>query len=181
MVEEWRPVVGWEQAYEVSNLGRVRNPRFGGRLVKQFVRSRYVTVHLKDAPRHNTRPVHLLVLEAFVGPRPPGMECCHWDNDRSNNQLFNLRWDTKAANKADQVRHGTASHGGWGKRKSHCSYGHRLVEPNLDPWHLAHRGMHVCQACHLTRGLKRAVDFQTESDRRYALIMERRGRPPTPM
>jgi hypothetical protein len=47
-----------------------------------------------------------IVLEAFVGPCPPKMECCHWDDDRSNNALSNLRWDTHAANKMDAFRNG---------------------------------------------------------------------------
>ena len=54
------------------------------------------------------RLVHHLVLEAFVGPRPAGMECCHYDGDPTNNRLANLRWDTSKANKADTKRHGRA-------------------------------------------------------------------------
>jgi hypothetical protein len=50
--------------------------------------------------------VHVLVLEAFVGPRPPGMVCCHGDGDPTNNALSNLRWDTPQANHADRVKHG---------------------------------------------------------------------------
>lgn len=51
--------------------------------------------------------VGTLVLLAFVGPRPVGMECCHWDGDPSNNHLYNLRWDTRKGNVADSIRHGT--------------------------------------------------------------------------
>ncbi len=54
------------------------------------------------------RLVHHLVLEAFVGPCPEGMECCHEDGDPTNNRLANLRWDTKKANEADKRRHGTS-------------------------------------------------------------------------
>jgi hypothetical protein len=55
-----------------------------------------------------TRYVHRLVLEAFVGPCPDGLEGCHDpDPDPSNNSLSNLRWDTPKANVADSVRHGT--------------------------------------------------------------------------
>lgn len=53
------------------------------------------------------RLVHRLVLEAFVGPCPLGMECCHNDGDPTNNRLGNLRWDTRKANRADAIRHGT--------------------------------------------------------------------------
>lgn len=57
------------------------------------------------------RYVHRLILEAFVGPCPPGMECCHADGDPTNNRLDNLRWDTRKANTADSIRHGTKPRG----------------------------------------------------------------------
>lgn len=47
------------------------------------------------------------VLEAFVGPRPHGMEACHGDGNCLNDSASNLRWDTPAANKADMLTHGT--------------------------------------------------------------------------
>lgn len=50
---------------------------------------------------------HVLVLEAFVGPRPLGMEACHDDNDGLNNALENLRWDTPVNNQRDRFKHGT--------------------------------------------------------------------------
>lgn len=52
--------------------------------------------------------VHRLVLETFVGPCPPGMECRHYpDRNTFNNQLSNICWGTKSENTLDQVRHGT--------------------------------------------------------------------------
>lgn len=57
------------------------------------------------------RSVHRLVLLAFVGPCPEGMESCHEDGNRRNNALSNLRWDTHKANCADRVRHGTQAKG----------------------------------------------------------------------
>ncbi len=49
--------------------------------------------------------VHRLVLEAFVGPAPPGMEGCHYpDHNKANNRLGNLRWDTHAENSRDGRR-----------------------------------------------------------------------------
>jgi hypothetical protein len=60
---------------------------------------------------HKTYYVHRLVLEAFVGPCPLGMECCHENGDRKDNHSHNLRWDTPAANQADRIRHGTNHRG----------------------------------------------------------------------
>jgi hypothetical protein len=50
--------------------------------------------------------VHRVVLTAFTGPCPEGMECCHNDGNPSNNHVSNLRWDTHAANSQDAIRHG---------------------------------------------------------------------------
>ena len=54
-----------------------------------------------------SRHVHRLVLEAFLGPCPPGLICCHNDGDPANNRLSNLRWDTYKSNSEDMLRHGT--------------------------------------------------------------------------
>lgn len=51
--------------------------------------------------------VHILVLEAFLGPRPDGLEGCHNDGNCLNNFVSNLRWDTHESNIADAKKHGT--------------------------------------------------------------------------
>lgn len=67
-----------------------------------------LTVQLCRDGKAYRRFVHRLILEAFVGPCPDGMECCHFpDRDTKNNRLSNLRWDTKEANMADKICHGT--------------------------------------------------------------------------
>jgi len=57
------------------------------------------------------RQVHRLVLDAFVGPCPDGLEACHLDGDAGNNRVSNLRWDTSKANTDDMRRHGTLAVG----------------------------------------------------------------------
>jgi hypothetical protein len=81
------------------------------RLKKQ--RSGHLVIRLSDASgRRRWHSVHHLVLYAFVGPRPPGKEACHFpDRNPANNHLNNLRWDTKKANHADAVVHGTLGEG----------------------------------------------------------------------
>lgn len=75
-------------------------------------RDGYVRFTLKDAfGKLKNRYMHRLVLEAFVGPCPSGMEACHNDGNRANNALDNLRWDTRIANHADKAKHGTALKG----------------------------------------------------------------------
>lgn len=57
------------------------------------------------------RKIHLLVLEAFGGPRPEGFEACHNDGNPEHNHIYNLRWDTHKGNMADRERHGTVPQG----------------------------------------------------------------------
>jgi hypothetical protein len=117
--EEWRPVVGLEGQYEVSSLGRVKSlPKmvFRGRgpfMTKERIiggRSRaagYPVVHVGAKCLY----IHALVLEAFVGPRPSGLEACHNNGDRTDNRAENLRWDTPRANQMDRAKHGTSNRG----------------------------------------------------------------------
>lgn len=122
-IEEWRPVVGYEGYYEVSNLGRVRSlvrmvrnrwglfPRRGVVLKPGPTADGHLNVVLCREGRRDTQSVHRLVLSAFVGPCPPRHEGAHWDRDPSNNHLSNLRWATKSQNYDDRRRHGTDNAG----------------------------------------------------------------------
>lgn len=72
----------------------------------------YQSVLLCSSKGHKEFQVHRLVLLAFVGPCPEGMQGCHFpDRDRSNNQLVNLSWDTCTENQRDRKYHGTDSSG----------------------------------------------------------------------
>lgn len=105
--EEWREVAGTGGNYAVSDFGRVVSTRSGKILKPINCGSGYLRVHLPNG----LRSIHGLVLEAFVGPRPDGMQCCHNNGDKSDNRLVNLRWDTPLSNSRDKHRHGTTSRG----------------------------------------------------------------------
>jgi hypothetical protein len=66
-----------------------------------------VSGYLRTCFKKRTYYVHNLVLEAFVGPRPAGMECRHINGDRKDCRLENLAWGTKLENASDKIRHGT--------------------------------------------------------------------------
>jgi len=110
-MENWLPAVGFEEFYEVSDLGRVRSLR-SGRIKYQSVASSWKTaqVHLNVNARQYTRYVAHLVLETFVGPRPEGRVCCHGSKGPTNNELDNLSWGTQSQNTLqDKLRDGTGS------------------------------------------------------------------------
>jgi hypothetical protein len=56
--------------------------------------------------------VRRLVLEAFIGPCPAGMEACHNNDNRADNRPGNLRWDSHAVNTDDAFRNGQSPRGG---------------------------------------------------------------------
>jgi hypothetical protein len=54
------------------------------------------------------RPLHVLLLEVFVGPRPNGFFACHKDDCRTNCSLENLYWGTPTQNGQDRGINGGA-------------------------------------------------------------------------
>ena len=120
LMEEWRDIAGYEGHYQVSAFGRVkslaREEWFGNRWCS--LRERILVsipcgqyhhriVNLAMNGKHAWY-VHRLVLGAFVGPCPPGMESCHFpDRDPANNRLDNLRWGTHQDNMLDRDKHGS--------------------------------------------------------------------------
>lgn len=117
MREEWREINDYP-LYDVSNRGRVRswnNSGWGRRdepiMLSPATVKGYQKVVLCNDDGKRMLFIHVLVLEAFVGPCPKGMESRHLDNDRSNNDVGNLEWTTHVVNIADKVHHGTALSG----------------------------------------------------------------------
>lgn len=92
--EEWRPVVGYEGLYEVSDLGRIRslNSRHPSQLrsILKPDGSRYLRVCLTKNGVHRRYMVHRLVMATFVGPLPIGFQVHHQDGNKHNNRLENL-------------------------------------------------------------------------------------------
>lgn len=111
MYEFWRPVFGFEHYYWISSLGRVYSVR-SDRILRQIVHSNgyHMQTFVISGIRYN-RMISGLVLEAFVGPRPPENEARHINGRRGENWLGNLEWGTASENYQDRHRHGTANDG----------------------------------------------------------------------
>lgn len=101
MTEHWKPVVGYEGYYEVSDLGRVKRVSsigrntYAGRLLTIVHKANgYCQVDLCKNSVRSCKSVHRLVLEAFVCPCLPGSQCNHKNGDKADNRLENLEWVT---------------------------------------------------------------------------------------
>lgn len=103
MKEIWKDIPGYIGLYQASSLGLIRSlirwNGTNGRILKQSIRkdSRLKVILCKNKIR-KTCKVHRLILETFVGPCPPDMECRHLDGNPSNNKLENLKWGTAHEN-----------------------------------------------------------------------------------
>lgn len=148
-MEQWRSVVGREGLHEVSDQGQIRSVRTG-KLLKPWPRPPRGYPTVKFGHRGRSISVHTLVLEAFVGPCPEGMECLHEDDDAQNNQLSNLRWGTRTENLRDRVRNGTHNHA----KKTRCKREHDFTPENT---YLKKDGARQCKQC--VRDARRARGY----------------------
>jgi hypothetical protein len=183
--ERWLPCPGWEGFYEISDCGRVRSvnrtintsagpKRYQGRILSPGRKGKgYLIVQFWRVGRPTHQAVHQLVLEAFVGPCPQGLEGCHNDGNPSNNHLSNLRYDTHINNCLDTVLHGA----NWQSNKISCPREHLLIKPNLVAAKL-YRGHRVCLACqrasaNQSEARKRGLpfDFKAAADEHYRKII----------
>lgn len=128
----WLPVIRCP-GLDVSRDGRVRSWRVRGsktkmlqtpRQLKQRKKGAYLVVGTHTSGKYTTWFVHRLVLEAFVGPCPDGMEARHINGDPENNDLSNLAWATKLENESDKETHRTSHIGSRGMRR-------KLTEENV--------------------------------------------------
>lgn len=111
----WK-VIPSQPAHEASDTGLVRSIRTGKVRKNQPHRTGILMLVFsrkgaEQAKKHVARKIHHLVLEAFVGPCPEGMQCRHLDGNKENNHLSNLAWGTPIENAADKLRHGTSLDG----------------------------------------------------------------------
>lgn len=102
---EFRPVVGYEGLYEVSDTGIVRGVKSGKVLKYAYTYNGYPRVSLYRDAKKKTVMVHRLVAIAFLGlPPSEQYQINHKDGDKTNNNVSNLEWCTQS----DNIRHSYA-------------------------------------------------------------------------
>lgn len=111
MIEIWKDIAGYDGAYQVSNLGRVKSmPRIivrpigtcmtKERIIKTYrLKGGYVNVMLRHDGKSINHNVHRLVAEAFIPNKNPEYDCInHKDGDKTNNCVENLEWCNHSLN-----------------------------------------------------------------------------------
>lgn len=156
---EWRPVLGYEGLYEVSDQGEVRRPLTArghgvspGALIRPWVlRGRYLHVHLHRPGHRKGIKVHRIVAFAFHGDPEPGQVVRHLNGDHTDNRSVNLAWGTMLENSDDRRAHGTNRNRNTGK--THCKRGHEFTDENT----YRYAGTRSCRTCRRSYAIKKAA------------------------
>jgi len=106
LLEWWKPVPGWEDLYEVSNIGNIRS------LKTQRLRSAYpnkkgyMIIKLYRDTKAHAYQVHPFVAHCFVGPRPQGLLVNHKNAWKLKNWASNLEYMTSLENTRHAIEAG---------------------------------------------------------------------------
>lgn len=120
----WKPIVGYEGRYSVSNDGQVRSERrtcriahgertVGARVLKPARTGPYLRVVLGAGDgTKRSMSIHRLVAAAFVGGQSSAQTVVrHINGNPDDNRPENLAWGTPADNSKDMIQHGNSLRG----------------------------------------------------------------------
>ena len=151
--EIWKPVVGYEGIYEVSDLGRVRRVKaaqgtLAGKVLTPIKgRFGYFSVHLHADRKRKLVRIHRLVADAFHGTSELPL-VRHLDGNPQNNIPSNLAHGTAQDNANDRVAHGNQFRGNQNSGKTHCKNGHEFsIENTRLVLQSNGRPTRICQEC----------------------------------
>ena len=104
MNEIWKPIKGYEDLYQVSNLGNVKSNKC---LLKPHLKNGYLAVNLYD--KHSKckhHYVHRLVAEEFLLKIPGHNIVNHIDCNKLNNSSRNLEYCNQKYNIQHSIKNG---------------------------------------------------------------------------
>ncbi|WP_334352211.1 NUMOD4 domain-containing protein [Companilactobacillus sp. HBUAS56257] len=122
-MEIWKTIDGFENLYEVSNLGRVRSLfRYKKILKPNCLKSGYQAVSLYKNKKKYLGLIHRLVAIAFI-PNPLNKpQVNHIDEIKSNNHVENLEWMTAKEN----MSYGTA------RERTNKAQGQKVIQLDIN-------------------------------------------------
>lgn len=116
-IEIWKPIINFENSYEISNMGRVKSlARWSGTNYKQWIPEKikklgnngigYITTGLTKGKIIKTFYIHRLVAQHFIDNPENKKEVNHKFGDKTDNRASQLEWSTKPENEQHCYRTG---------------------------------------------------------------------------
>jgi hypothetical protein len=90
--ERWKFIPNTDEAYQVSNLGRIRRLKNGSWVYIRQSKHRYLRVGIKTNGKHKSYNTHALVMITFRGYPKPGFNIDHKNGIKTDNRLRNLQY-----------------------------------------------------------------------------------------
>lgn len=113
-LEEWKPIIDWEDYYEISSQGRVRRI-VGGKGSGSYGDYKKIVVSNDRAVTSLNRPgeqrvilIHREMLKAFSETEED--QCRHLNGNSLDNRIENLKWGTSQDNSNDMIVHGNSTY-----------------------------------------------------------------------
>lgn len=104
--EHWRPVVGFEGVYEVSDLGAIRRNGQDRKLKFEPYSGGYYCMPFRRNGKRFRQSVHSVVARAFIGERPRGALINHKTGIKTDNRASELEYVTNAENSRHAWKNG---------------------------------------------------------------------------
>ena len=160
-MEHWKDIEGYEELYQVSDLGRIKTKK--GLIRKPTLnKNGYLYVNLrKDGKTHNI-PVHRLVAIAFIEGQAPELTVNHKNEDKTDNRAENLEWLTRREN----LNYGTHNTRMRNSRKGKCAGADHFNYGKLGADSHTHKGKVIGVS---VNDPEEVVEFDTAADASRAL------------
>lgn len=112
MEEIWKDIKGFEDKYQVSNLGRIKslkdkNGKYREKILKQCITQKgYLSIYLSLESKKYTYTIHRLVAQTFIPNTENKPQVNHIDGNKTNNRVDNLEWVTNQENSNHAWKYG---------------------------------------------------------------------------
>lgn len=96
-MEIWKQINGYENKYWISSFGSIKNNK---NILKPYISGSYYSIKLNNLKSRKSYLIHRLVAEHFVINAKSDINNVvdHIDNNKLNNNYYNLRWTTQSEN-----------------------------------------------------------------------------------
>lgn len=102
-MEKWLKVKGYEERYEISDMGRIRRLSDGGLMRPAINQNGYQHVVLSKNGKTKDFRVHRLVATHFIENKAGKRDVNHKNGIKTDNRAANLEWLTHSENELHKI------------------------------------------------------------------------------